>query len=237
MKKNKINEYVKYDKEKAIYGNIESNLIFLETCNVLNKEQKILEIGSGKGFLLNHLYRNGYDVIGIDIDQNLINEGKSLYENIPLQKASGDNIPFEDKVFDVVMSFDLFEHIKDSDKHLKEVKRVLKDGGYYILQTPNKYTNMLFEPIRFTKKFGILKAFSFLEDHCALHSYLGLKKRFRKNNFNIEFYKIPVVNDFFKLKVRKFLGLFGTVLIKIINPDKLPLFLRTNLYAVGKKIK
>jgi SAM-dependent methyltransferase len=230
------NNFVKYDDEKAIYGNIESNLYFLENCEVLKKDQKILEIGSGKGFLLNHMFKAGYDIRGIDIDQKLIDEGKSLYLGIPLEMASGDKIPFDDGIFDVVMSFDLFEHIRDSDQHMREVKRVLKPGGFYILQTPNKYTNMIFEPIRHTKKFGISKAFGFLEDHCALHSYLGLKKRFKKNGFNIQFHKIPVVNDFFKQKIRKFLGGFGSTLIKIINPDKMPLFLRTNLYAVGKKI-
>ena len=236
MKPAQTNAFVKYDNEKAIHGNIEANIKFLEICSVISRDKKILEIGSGKGYLLNHLFVQGYDIRGIDIDQKLIDEGKTLYEGLPLEKASGDKLPFEEGVFDVVMSFDLFEHIEDSDKHLNEVKRVLKPGGYYILQTPNKYTNMIFEPIRHSKKFGIMKAFSFLEDHCALHSYFGLKKRFNKNGFSISFYDIPVVNEFFKTKIKKFLSNFGLVMIKIINPDKLPLFLRTNLYAVGKRM-
>jgi ubiquinone/menaquinone biosynthesis C-methylase UbiE len=38
--------------------------------------------------------------------------------------ASGDELPFDDACFDVVFSLDVFEHILDSDRHLREVTRV-----------------------------------------------------------------------------------------------------------------
>ena len=62
-------------------------------------------------------------------------------------QADGATLPFG-QCFDVVMSFDVLEHIPDSDRHLQEVRRVLRPGGHYVLQTPNKLTNAVFETIR-----------------------------------------------------------------------------------------
>lgn len=211
------------------YGNLESNLKFLELTNVLNGNQKMLEIGSGKGRLLKHLRDMGYDAQGTEIELEYIGKAKQLYGNLPITFIDSDILPFEDNSFDVVMSFDVFEHISDTDKHLNEVKRVLKKDGYYLLQTPNKYTNIPFEIIRHKS----LTAWK--EDHVALHSYKGLIKRFKKNNFNIEIFDMPVVNDFFKSKIERYTGKFGLFMLKIINPDKLPMNLKTNFYIKAQK--
>ena len=76
----------------------------------------------------------------------------------------GDRLGFSDSTFDLVLSFDVFEHIADSDAHLAEVARVLRPGGAYALQTPNKWTNSVFETIRW-RSVTAWKA-----DHCSLHS-------------------------------------------------------------------
>ena len=88
----------------------------------------------------------------------------------------GDDLPFADQSFDTVLSFDVFEHIPDSDKHLREVRRVLKNGGQYLLQTPNKWTNIPFELLREHRKYGRGPIASYRElmlDHCSLHRPIG----------------------------------------------------------------
>ena len=49
--------------EKINYSNFEANLNFLVNNNLINKKDKILEIGSGKGVLLNQLYLNDSKII------------------------------------------------------------------------------------------------------------------------------------------------------------------------------
>ena len=54
--------------------------------------------------------------------------------------------------------------------------------------------------------------------------------RNRAHGFEVRFFDIPVVNDFFRNKVRNYLGSAGVELLKVANPDRLPRPLRTNFY-------
>jgi SAM-dependent methyltransferase len=226
------NDKKKTDFDKRVdFGNFDSNLEFLKKTGLLNKNKKILEIGSGTGRMLSHFIREGYTIKGLEKKETVIEKSKILYGDLPIQKVNSEILPFPDNSFDIVISFDVFEHIPDSDNHLKEVSRVLASDGYYLLQTPNKYTNSIFETIRW-KSFTKWKS-----DHCSLHSYNQIVKRFNNCGFSVEFIKIPIVNEFFKRKIKRYLGNFGLLLIKIINPDKLPANLQTNFYVVAKKNK
>jgi SAM-dependent methyltransferase len=207
------------------FGNIEANLRFLREAGPLPAGGRLLEIGSGKGRLLHTLRTQGFDACGVETNVGLIADSHRLYGALPVQAVSGPQLPFPDRSFDIVLSFDVFEHIPDSDAHLREVARVLVPGGLYLLQTPNKWTNTLFETIRWRS----LTAWR--GDHCALHSYWQIKQRFRGHGFSTAFYRIPVVTDFFRWKVRRYLGAPGLVLLSLFNPDRLPHPLRTNFYV------
>ena len=220
----------KPDFDKRVdFGNFDSNLSFLQKAGVLDKRKKILEIGSGTGRMLNYLLNEGYSVQGLEKKETVIEKSKLLYGDLHIQKVDSEKIPYSDNSFDIVISFDVFEHIPDSDSHLKEVFRVLSNDGYYLLQTPNKYTNSVFETIRW-KSFSRWKT-----DHCSLHTYKQIIKRFDNCGFEVKFVQIPIVNDFFKRKVKRYMGSFGLLLLKVINPDKLPTNLQTNFYVIAKK--
>jgi SAM-dependent methyltransferase len=211
------------------FGNFEANLAFLETTGALARGLSILEIGSGKGGMLRRLRQLGCDACGVEIDPWMIEESRRLYGNLPLTPFDGYALPFEDGAFDLVLSFDVFEHIPDSDRHLAEVSRVLKPGGSYLLQTPNKWTNVVFETIRW-------RSFTaFREDHCSLHSYRQVHQRFGRHGFGVEFFPIPVVTDFFRGKIRRYLGVPGLMALRVVNPDRLPLPLRPNFYVRARR--
>ena len=209
-------------------GNFASNINFLKKANILEKKQRILEVGSGTGHLARYLTDRGYHIVGTEINRQYIDFAKERF-GISLLEMKGENLQLKNKTFDVVLSFDVFEHIINTDEHLKEVRRVLKPHGYYLLSTPNKWTNIPFEIISKKSLFGYKKY------HCSLHNYWQIKKRFNYNGFSIRFIDILVANNFFKKKVKKNLGFLGLFLLKTINLDKLPLFLRTNFYIVAQK--
>lgn len=210
------------------FGNLEANLRFIRDTGVLKPGVRILEIGSGTGSLLSRLRAEGYDAVGVDVNARLLEEARRWHGDLPVQQVDGTALPFPDGSFDIVMSFDVFEHIPDSDAHLREVRRVLRDGGSYLVQTPNKWMNSVFETIRW-RSFTRWRA-----DHCSLHSLAELHRRMARHGFRIEAYDVPVVNDFFRQKVRTYMGWPGSALLAVVNPDRLPLAWRTNLYVAAR---
>ena len=167
------------------FGNFDANLRFIAEAGPIPSGSRVLEIGSGKGRLLQHLLASGYAARGVEVNPEFIADSRRLHGALPIDQVSGVTLPFADASFDVVLSFDVFEHIRDSDAHLREVRRVLVRGGHYLLQTPNKWTNTVFETIRW-RSFTAWRA-----DHCALHSYRQIIRRFARHGFVTTFYRIP----------------------------------------------
>lgn len=207
------------------FGNFEANVRFLERAGGIGPGVRVLEIGSGKGRMLRHLCDLGCDARGVEINPWMIEESRRLHGPLPVERSDGAALRFPDAAFDAVLSFDVFEHIADSDAHLREVRRVLRPGGCYLLQTPNRWTNTVFETIRW-RSFTAWRA-----DHCALHTARQLRRRLRRHGFTPAFYDVPVVTDFFRRKVRRYLGPAGLLALRVLDPDRLPLTMRTNFYV------
>ena len=55
---------IQEDWEKGLWGNNRAAIQFLESTGLLNRPQKILEIGSGKGYMLRYLVDKGHDAQG-----------------------------------------------------------------------------------------------------------------------------------------------------------------------------
>jgi SAM-dependent methyltransferase len=223
------------DLHRTNWGNLSANIDFLTRTGLLQEPRRVLEIGCGQGRLLQILHDAGHIAAGIDLAQEALDRCPS---GLDVRVAEGTQLPFGAAAFDLVLSFDVFEHIPDSDRHLAEVRRVLKPGGHYLLQTPNKWTNIPFEIVRWSSTRGIRRTFDFLKppEHCALHSYRELKRRLTANHFEVKFYDVKVVNDYFSEKVRSYLGQIGVLSLKVINPDRLPRPLRTNFYVQARKV-
>jgi SAM-dependent methyltransferase len=212
------------------WGNLEADLMFLERTRLTSQPREILEIGCGKGTLLRQLTEWGHVAVGIDIEAGLLRDHS---RDLAVCAASGIALPFGSNTFDVVLSFDVFEHMADSDRHLDEVARVLRPRGRYVLQTPNKWTNSIIEPIKFAERGGIRTAFDCFKPpfHCALHNYWQLRSRLHKHGFAPEFHDIPALTGWFRAKVRETLGPPGTWALALVNPDRFPLPFRTNFFV------
>jgi SAM-dependent methyltransferase len=211
-------------------GNLDANLRFIDMTGAMTSGIDALEIGSGTGALLDALRDRGVHAQGVELRPEFIEQARAWYGDLPIRQVSGLALPFDAASFDVVMSFDVFEHIPDSDGHLREVMRVLRPGGSYLMQTPNKWTNVIFETIRWRS------LTRWREDHCSLHSLAQLIARLQRDGFErIRPYDVPVVNDFFRAKVRKYAGLPGSMALSLVNPDRFPLQFRTNLYVQAFK--
>src|SRR5688572_5845445 len=104
----------------------------------LPKTAKILEIGSGAGWQASRLSSNGYDVIGIDIEQ--VSELSYNYKKERIHDViiyDGHVIPFKDQTFDVIFTSSVLEHIPHLREFQKEMQRVLKNSGICVHLVPS----------------------------------------------------------------------------------------------------
>ena len=97
-------------------------------------EGDILEIGTGMGY--------GVEIIApkatryITIDKQLP-ELPTQFENVEYYDMEVPPIGFENCSFDAVVSFQVIEHIEEDIACVREVSRVLRPGGKFVVSTPN----------------------------------------------------------------------------------------------------
>ncbi|OHB62660.1 MAG: hypothetical protein A2Y77_00360 [Planctomycetes bacterium RBG_13_62_9] len=206
-------------------GNLQTNLDFLVRTDLFKPGDKVLEIGCGIGTVVFELAKRGYDVVGTDISGVAIEYGRRKYESIQLQVQPAEELAFEDKAFDVVLSFDLFEHIARIDRHVDEVHRVLKPGGHYLFQTPNKWSNAVFETLAH-------KTLQWRRVHPSLHTPGQLRRRLARHGFEVRFVKMDPMNEYTRSKLKRFGPLAH--LVERIDFTRLPLWLQTNLYVIAR---
>lgn len=108
----------------------------------VKKGMKILDVGCGTGNFSIKLAKMGCKVIGIDISEEMLNIAKEKAKkealDIQFYKMDVYDLKFEDEYFDGVFSMAAFEFIKEPDKALNEIFRVIKKGGQILVGTINK---------------------------------------------------------------------------------------------------
>ena len=101
----------------------------------------ILEAGCGLGRWVIPLAEKGFNVTGIEIEQeavDIINKNCSL-SNANVIQGDIFNMPFSDKKYDIVISLGVLEHFEQFDlqkKAIQEHIRVLKDDGIMLITVP-----------------------------------------------------------------------------------------------------
>jgi ubiquinone/menaquinone biosynthesis C-methylase UbiE len=104
------------------------------------KKSSVIEVGCGEGYGTNYLSHNVQHIVGLDINEDVIQHASRKYRSskCSFKFYDGVNIPYDDSTFDVVVSFQVIEHVQDDKNFLMEIQRVLKTGGTCLLTTPNR---------------------------------------------------------------------------------------------------
>ena len=207
-------------------GNLQVNIDFLKQTDLVYTNRKMLELGCGTGNLASFLYEKGVSVIASDIAQTAIDHARKLHPGIEFQVHSAEELPYSDQSFDIVLSFDVLEHLPRVNQHLSEVRRVLKPEGYYLFQTPNKLSNAIFETLK-------CRSMEWKKFHPSLHFYGQLRRRLNQNGFSFRCIKMNTMNEFAVNKIKK-IGVPGW-LFSWINFRYVPYRLQTNFYVIAQK--
>jgi len=108
--------------------------------------KRVLDYGCGSGYGSAQIARTAARVIAVDVADDAI---AYAHEQFPLDNLEfraidpAKRLPFADASFDTVLSFQVFEHVTDTDHYLSEIRRVLAPKGQLVLVTPDRSTRLL----------------------------------------------------------------------------------------------
>jgi len=149
----------------------------------ITKNAKILQIGCGPEDVINY-FKIG-KLYSIDPLADFYKKKFKLdYKKTNLKKAAGEEIPFSDNYFDIVILVNVLDHVHLPDKVLKEIKRVMKPNAIFHFENYTYQTPFIY----LAEFYGRLKEISKGEIFNIHHPYMFTIKNLRNlvsNNFSI----------------------------------------------------
>lgn len=106
------------------------------------QDKEVLDIGCGAGIISGEISRRCKQVTAIDITDEALKEAMQSYSisEIAFQFIIGDGtrLPFPDASFDIIVCNQVYEHVRDQDKLINDIYRVLRPEGLCYMATGNK---------------------------------------------------------------------------------------------------
>lgn len=148
--------------------------------------KRILEIGTGRGDFSIWLARNFKNsiIVGTDFSHAAIEIAKKKiddsFSNLTFRVENAESLSFDNESFDYIISCETMEHVFHPKAMAKEMSRVLKQGGRFILTTENYFNGMF---LMWVKSWITGKPFdsgSGIQPHENFFTFFHIRSYFRK---------------------------------------------------------
>jgi SAM-dependent methyltransferase len=101
---------------------------------------RLLDVGSGEGYgaAIVSSWVTSYD--GVDVSATAVAHAAKTYgaASVRFEHYDGRTLPYETDAFDLVVSFQVIEHVEDVDGYMREMHRVARPGARVLVTTPNR---------------------------------------------------------------------------------------------------
>ena len=106
----------------------------------LARRKRVLDVGCGAGYGTAELAQTAREATGMDVSAEAVGYAQEHYgrPNVRFELGSATEMPFADASFDLVVAFEVIEHLENWPQLLTEARRVLAPGGQLVVSTPNK---------------------------------------------------------------------------------------------------
>ena len=146
MSKKVISDYNGYDYKKIFWEDADREYEDQADRMAIRKWlpkrlAKFADIGGGYGRLANEYLKRAHKVIIFDYSKTELAQAKEIYGD-KIETRAGDiyKLPFKDEELDGLMMVRVTHHLKEMDKAMAELYRVLKPGGVAVIEVANKRT-------------------------------------------------------------------------------------------------
>jgi SAM-dependent methyltransferase len=97
---------------------------------------RVFEDGCGVGMYLSHLAKDACQAVGLEIEHERAQDARKLASQVVCGR--GEELPFPDHSFDLILSHEVLEHVQDDRLAAREIVRTLRPGGRLVLFVPNR---------------------------------------------------------------------------------------------------
>ena len=100
----------------------------------------VLEAGCGEGYGADLIAGVARHVIGLDYDESAVAHVRAVYPRVEMRQGNLAALPLPTGAVDVVVNFQVIEHLWDQAQFVAECFRVLRPSGLLMVSTPNRIT-------------------------------------------------------------------------------------------------
>ena len=144
--------------------------------SINDPSRSFLDVGCATGSLIAHMTKRNWSVQGVEICKPAAEYG-TKNRKVPISIGTLENAAFPDGSFTVAHCSHLIEHLTDPISFIREIRRVLKPGGYFVAATPNSDG---FQARLFGNNWR-----SAIADHVVLYSRRTLRQLLNSNGFHL----------------------------------------------------
>ena len=178
-----------YDENYSVWGDVnegEEKIVreskinnfdyLLKNIKQAGKNKKLLDIGTGRGYLLEAARKQGFDCYGVELSEYT---SKKALEKFPGKIFNGklEESEYPDNFFDVITMTDVIEHITNPIGFFEEIKRILRKNGIILITTPNTSSVI--------RKIMAKNWFQYKEEHVIYWNRTSIEFLMRKIGFKV----------------------------------------------------
>lgn len=117
--------------------NFENHFRVYKFLRQLSVGKSVLDVGCGTGYGTAHLAEVAKETTGIDISRMAVKLARKRYPAAKFLQMDAHHLDFPAESFDLIVSTENFEHLKDQGAHLRQLPRVIRSEGLCFIATPN----------------------------------------------------------------------------------------------------
>ena len=180
---------------------------FIEVTKVLERvDGEVLDIGCADGMFSKVILDGTHakKLIGIDVLKTSITWAKKHWKNnksMKFELGDAHKLNFKNGTFSAVFAMEVLEHVHDPVEVFKEIKRILKKGGYAVFLVPSD--SFLFRTIWYFWLHFYPRGWVWRETHIQTYRNNALPRKCRNAGFKVEVDKKFSLGMLHLVKVRK----------------------------------